>query len=138
MTVAPAGGFPPEVFSRPWTLATEPVWSSRATPAAAPLEQRKLRRAAQEFESILIAAWWKSAAKGFSGLADEEEGGMQAFRDFGLEAMSLALAQAGGLGIGEMLVKHLGSSLRRVARQGPLETPNPAKVFSCFADRGSG
>jgi len=90
----------------PRSLAVTPAQTWREATVDSP-DRRKLRRAAQEFESILIAAWWKSASRSFSGLADEEEGGMQAFRDFGLEAMSLAIAQAGGLGIGRMMLEHL-------------------------------
>ncbi len=108
-------GVPPPIavaaVSSPPPFVTGPTRRSEAAATVADSPDRlQLRKASQEFEAILIAEWWKSATAGFKGLSDEDETGLQAFGEFGQQAMSLAIAQAGGLGIGRMMFERLSGS----------------------------
>jgi len=76
---------------------------SLATP-----QRRKLLSAAQDFEAMLLAAWWEQMQNSFLTSADEErEAGAATLGWMGLQAMATAVAKAGGLGIADVLVKGL-------------------------------
>lgn len=67
---------------------------------------RKLRKAAQEFEGQLIASWWRSMKD--SALASSDEDGPSGIMsEMGIQAMSQAIASAGGLGLASILVRYL-------------------------------
>jgi len=100
-------------------LSPEATRSTSGAPALDSSDRCKLRKASEEFEAILIAEWWKSASTGIAGLSEEDEGGLQAFRDFSQQAMSLALAQAGGLGLGRILCERLAPALPATAPAAP-------------------
>ena len=73
-------------------------------------DERKLRKAAGDFESILLASMWKSMKQSFGN--DDEFGTDPAhgtLDDWGIEVMSSAVGRAGGLGIGKLILKHLES-----------------------------
>jgi Rod binding domain-containing protein len=72
-------------------------------------DHAKLRKAAGEFESILLASMWKSMKKSFGdddsdNSTDPAHGTLE---DWGIEVMSDAVGKAGGMGIGNMILKHL-------------------------------
>jgi len=91
--------------------------SSPETPA-----HRKLRKAAQDFEAILISQLLGDFKTGFSSLTgDAPLAGSDTLNSLALQAMSSALASRGGLGIGQMLVRQLEPSLNR-------GNPNPARA----------
>jgi Rod binding domain-containing protein len=72
-------------------------------------DDRKLRKAAGDFESILLASMWKSMKQSF-GTTDSEFGSDPAhgtLEDWGIEVMSSAVGRAGGLGIGKLILKQL-------------------------------
>lgn len=74
-------------------------------------DDRKLRKAAGDFESILLASMWKSMKQSF-GSDDDEFGTDPAhgtLENWGIEVMSGAVGRAGGLGIGKLILKHLES-----------------------------
>lgn len=77
-------------------------------------DHAKLRKAAGEFESILLASMWKSMKKSFGdddsdNATDPAHGTLE---DWGIEIMSSAVGKAGGLGIGKMILKHLEPEVR--------------------------
>ena len=80
--------------------------SSYGTPDSP--EERKLRKSAGDFESILLASMWKSMKQSFgdsdTGESDPAHGTLE---DWGVEIMSSAVGKAGGLGIGKLILKHL-------------------------------
>jgi len=80
--------------------------SSLGTPTSP--EDRKLRKAAGDFESILLASMWKSMKQSF-GDSDTESSDPAhgTLEDWGIEIMSSAVGKAGGLGIGKLILKHL-------------------------------
>src|SRR5580658_8527120 len=71
-------------------------------------EQRKLKKAAGDFESILLASMWKSMKQSFGPSETEDSDPAHGtLDDWGIEIMSSAVGKAGGLGIGKMILKHL-------------------------------
>jgi Rod binding domain-containing protein len=73
----------------------------------------KLRKAAAEFESMLISNLWKSmkSSLGESSEDDSTDPSHDILDDWGIRAMSSAVANAGGLGIGKLILKDLEPKL---------------------------
>jgi Rod binding domain-containing protein len=75
---------------------------------------KKLVKAAQEFEGILISQLLGDFKVGLSSLSgDSPLAGSDALNSLAIQALSGALARRGGLGIGQMLVHQLEPSLNR-------------------------
>jgi len=71
-------------------------------------KDQKLRKAAGEFESLLLQNLWKSMKSSFA--SDEEDSSDPAhdtLDDWGIQAMSDAVGKNGGLGIGRLILKDL-------------------------------
>lgn len=88
-------------------------------------DDRKLRKAAGEFESILLASMWKSMKQSF-GTSDSDFGSDPAhgtLEDWGIEVMSSAVGRAGGLGIGNLILKHLETALSAEKSSGSAHSP---------------
>lgn len=83
--------------------------SASETPA-----HKKLRKAAQEFEGILISQLWGDFQTSLSSLSgDAPLAGSDTLNSLAIQTLSTALASRGGLGIGKMLVHQLEPSLNR-------------------------
>ena len=83
------------------------------SPPESPAHQ-KLRRAAEEFEGMLIAQLLGEAKMGFSSLGgDSPLAGSETLNSLAIQTLSNAMARRGGLGIAQMLVRQLEPSLRR-------------------------
>lgn len=90
------------------TSAAAPATSAKSKPVESPDEQ-KLKKAAGDFESILLSTMWKSMKQSFGDSTEgESDPASGTIGDLGIEAMSQAVGKAGGLGIGNMIIKHLG------------------------------
>jgi Rod binding domain-containing protein len=88
-----------------------PAGAGQATETAA---HRKLRKAAQDFEAILISELWEHFQSSFSSLSgDAPPAGSDTLSSLALQAMSAGLAQRGGFGIARMLVRQLEPGLDR-------------------------
>jgi len=115
-----------------------PVHSVQLAPvnggaAADTANEQKLKKAAGDFESILLASMWKSMKQSFSDPNDN--GGDAAsgtLSDWGIEVMSGAVGKAGGLGIGNMIVKYLEQHGSTGTSEG--KTPSGANVFGKSVD----
>jgi Rod binding domain-containing protein len=90
--------------------------SNDATLSGSP-ELAKLRKAAGEFESMLLQSLWKSMKDTFSNQDDENDPTLESFDDWGMQALSNAVGNSGGLGIRNLILKHLEPTLT---------APNPA------------
>jgi Rod binding domain-containing protein len=75
--------------------------------AAASPDQRKLQKAAGDFESILLATLWKGMKAGLGGDESDSDPAHGTLEDWGIEIMSSAVGRAGGLGIGKLILEHL-------------------------------
>lgn len=87
-----------------------PATSAKSKPVES-ADQKKLEKAAGDFESILLSSMWKSMKKSFgdSNHSDSDPAS-GTIDDLGIEAMSQAVGKAGGLGIGKMIIKQIGHS----------------------------
>jgi Rod binding domain-containing protein len=73
---------------------------------------RKLRKAAEEFESMMIAQLWQGFQSGLSSLTGESQpAGSETLNSLATQSMSTALAHRGGLGLAQMIVRQLEPSL---------------------------
>ena len=74
---------------------------------------KRLRKAAQEFEGILISELLGKFDMGFSSLAgDSTMAGSETFNSLAVQALSGAMASRGGFGVGKMLVHQLEPRLK--------------------------
>ena len=93
------------------TPEASPATSARSKPvdtAEQQKEQQKLKKAAGDFESILLSSMWKSMKKSFADSTDgETDPASGTIDDLGIEAMSSSVGKAGGLGIGKLIIEHL-------------------------------
>ena len=68
----------------------------------------KLRKAAGEFEAMLLSNLWKSMKSTFAAPDDQsDDPAHETLDDMGIQAMSSAVGKAGGLGLGKLIIKHL-------------------------------
>jgi Rod binding domain-containing protein len=97
-----------------------PVDSSSAVSAQAEMlptkpsktaDQQKLKNAAGEFESILLANLWKSMKQSFGSQETNNDPAHGTLDDWGIEIMSSAVGKAGGLGLGKLILEHLEPKL---------------------------
>ncbi len=76
------------------------------------IELSKLRKAAGEFESILLESLWKSMKETFSDSGDpNSDPTLKSFDDWGIQVMASAVGNSGGLGIKNMILKYLEPTL---------------------------
>src|SRR5580698_7258678 len=73
------------------------------------LQMKKLKKAASEFESMLISNWWNTMKQsGLPGTDDDTDPGKDTLDQMGINALSAAIAGGKhGLGLGEILVHSL-------------------------------
>jgi len=95
--------------------------SISSSPAA-----RKLRQAAAEFEGQLISSLWKSMKSTFATPDDDDstDPAHDTLDDLSIQTMSNAVAKAGGIGLGKLILKHLEPMLAKSMIQ---NEPNPGK-----------
>jgi len=104
---------PASLQMKPMAHALE-SFSARATPNADPRDVQKLKKAATEFESILLANWWSAMKQsGLPGSEEDTDPGKDTLDQLGIQAMCTAVANKGGLGISAMLVRSLLSNPAR-------------------------
>lgn len=65
----------------------------------------KLKKAATQFEAMLLQKWWSSMKESGLGQDDDSDPGAGTLDTMGTQAMSTAVASAGGVGIAAMLVR---------------------------------
>jgi Rod binding domain-containing protein len=84
--------------------ATDKVSALANTPAG-----RKLKQAASEFESMLLSSLWKSMKSTFADDGDNDslDAAHDSLDDWSIQTMSSAAGKAGGIGLGNVILKHL-------------------------------
>jgi Rod binding domain-containing protein len=97
----------------------------------------KLHKAATEFESMLLANWWKSMKESGFAADDSTDPGHDTLDQLGIQALSSAVASAGGLGIASMLVRgvlsnamHRAQALDMSVPDAPASSPSQLPVGS--------
>jgi len=93
---------------------------------------RKLRKAAGEFESLLLSSLWMSMKSSFAASdEDSTDPAHDTLENWGIDAMAGAVGNAGGLGLGKLILKHLEPMIGQ-SQAG--KDANPGKVSSTPAD----
>jgi Rod binding domain-containing protein len=95
--------------------------------------ERKLHKAAGEFESLLLSNLWKSMKSSFADSDDDStDPAHDTLENMGIDAMAGAVGKAGGLGLGKLILRHLEPLLP----QSPAgkDATNPGKVPASPAD----
>lgn len=72
---------------------------------------RKLKKAATQFEAMLLEKWWSAMKKSGFGNDNDGDPGQGTLDNMGMQAMSTAVASAGGIGIAAMLVRSVQGEL---------------------------
>jgi len=94
----------------PQALDLQGIPGKQKNPTLESPRAQKLRKSTEEFESFLVTSWWEKMEKSF-GDTQEHPPGFETLSDIGLHAVTLAMAKAGGLGIGRMLYHKLAPAL---------------------------
>ncbi len=90
-----------------------PVTAAFSGPAAASDDIPRIRKAAQEFEGFLLASLLRSLEESLSSVPGQDsEAGHDEYRFMGTQALASAVAEAGGLGIADLIVRYLHSKPR--------------------------
>lgn len=114
------------------TTASGSVPSPNSKPVDS-ADRQKLNKAAGDFESILLASMWKSMKEGFKDPKESDsDPASGTIDDWGIEVMSDAVGKSRALGIGNLILKHLGSKVDGQSTAKP--APN-ANVFGKSADK---
>jgi len=75
---------------------------------------KKLRKAAQDFEGILISQLWGEFQTSLSSITGETPlAGSEGLNSLAIQTLSSALASKGGLGIAQMIMRQLEPTLQR-------------------------
>ncbi len=77
-------------------------------PPTEPHALRKVEKAAQDFEAVLLGSLLEAVEKTFSGFGEENTSGSGDYRYMGVQALASEMAAQGGIGIGRMIVRQLG------------------------------
>lgn len=123
----------PGEFSSPGAISSQSPQSHPAQAAASTADASaadspqvaKVRKAAAEFESMLLQNWWGSMKEsGFGGDDDSTDPGKDTLDQLGMQAMCAAVAKGGGLGIGAILVRSVLSKAQESASSsaGPISS----------------
>ena len=88
------------------THASATQGSSQTAAGNSP-DERKLHKAAGDFESILLATLWKGMKEGLGDDQSSSDPAHGTLEDWGIEIMASAVGRAGGLGIGKLILEHL-------------------------------
>src|ERR1700722_20601222 len=115
--MVPTGSNSPISFDAVRSTA-QPAAGAKSRPVDSP-EEQKLKKAAGDFESILLASMWKGMKDSFgdSDTDNEADPAHGTLQDWGIEIMSGAVGKAGGLGIGKMILQHLEPTLEAQSSQ---------------------
>lgn len=80
--------------------------TSRPQLGPAAEQQYKIKANAEAFEAILLQHWWASMAQSELG-GEEQDPALATFQSCGMQAVSLAVAHDGGIGIARLLEQAL-------------------------------
>ncbi|HUI82845.1 MAG TPA: hypothetical protein VL240_01410 [Candidatus Binatia bacterium] len=79
---------------------------------------QKLARAAREFESILLQSWLEKMNQSFVGESGSQDPAHDTVSSLGSQAIATALAERGGIGIANMILRQLHPRLASGPQRG--------------------
>ena len=100
--------------------ATSPTLAAPATLAPGSGDEAKLKKAAGDFESILLASMWKGMKQSFGSSETDADPAHGTLDDWSIEIMSGAVGRAGGLGIAKLLLAHLDPAQKSPVAKAPV------------------
>jgi len=85
---------------------------ARASGLKSNASPEKIKRSAQEFESILLTQWLEQAREAFASMPggdedDNDDPGHSQMMGLGMQALASAVTKSGGIGIARMLEHYL-------------------------------
>jgi len=72
-----------------------------------PADGQTLAKSAREFEAILLQSWLEKMNQSFAGLEQNQDPAHDTLSSLGTQAIAGALAARGGIGIANMILRHL-------------------------------
>lgn len=84
----------------------------------------KLKKAAKEFEAILLTQWLEKMQQTFSNSDQDQDPAHDTLSSLGTQAVATALSERGGVGISSMLLRQLKSADASPGQHGD-RTANP-------------
>ncbi len=87
--------------------ANPPAAKAALKNEAALNDTRKNEKAACDFEAMLLAPVFDSLQKTFAGDDDRKTPGSDDYRQMGTQALAQAIAERGGIGIAQLVLRHL-------------------------------
>jgi len=90
-------------------VALSANWSrmTAANPPVVKNELTKNKKAARDFEALLLTPVLDSLQKTFSGDPEDSTPGASDYRQMGNQALASAIAERGGIGIARLVLRHL-------------------------------
>jgi Rod binding domain-containing protein len=92
----------------------------------------KIEKGAKEFEAMLLGSWLQQAEQSFATVPgaddDEDAAGREQMMSLGVQSLSQALANSGGIGIAKMITKALEATAART--EGASKTTTSQEVKS--------
>lgn len=89
-------------------------------------DDARIEKSAKEFEAMLLGTWLQQAEQSFATIPGAEDDEDASTRDqmmsLGVQSLSQAMADSGGIGIAKMIVKALETTAAKAGG-----TPQPAK-----------
>jgi Rod binding domain-containing protein len=92
----------------------------------------KIEKGAKEFEAMLLGSWLQQAEQSFATVPgaddDEDAAGREQMMSLGVQSLSQALANSGGIGIAKMITKALEATAAKTEGASKATTPQEAKI----------
>jgi Rod binding domain-containing protein len=92
----------------------------------------KIEKGAKEFEAMLLGSWLQQAEQSFATVPgaddDEDAAGREQMMSLGVQSLSQALANSGGIGIAKMITKALEATAAKTEGASKTTTPQEAKI----------
>jgi len=95
---------------------------------------QRLAKSAREFEAILLQDWLEKMNQSFVGVEDSPDAAHDTVSSLGTQAIANAIAQRGGIGIANMILRHLQPGSSAEGKHGEAASPAAANPGLGVAD----
>ncbi len=83
------------------------------------VDDAKIDKGAQEFESMLLSSWLQQAEQSMASVPgaedDEDAAGREQMMSLGVQSLASSMAASGGIGIGKMIAKAMHATAEKAA-----------------------
>jgi Rod binding domain-containing protein len=92
---------------------------SQINSAKGSVDDAKIDKGAQEFESMLLGSWLQQAEQSMASVPgaedDEDAAGREQMMSLGVQSLASSMAASGGIGIGKMIAKAMHATAVKAA-----------------------